>query len=119
MASYLEQGAVQAVSRGRVEVGFLPAYEVMLSMVSRPENREFVAQVAREVAGQPVEVVFATLSGQAAEVTTLAQEFEAREQAAHRQEVEHTMELPFIRDVLDTFGGEIVELRKPEPDPPS
>jgi DNA polymerase-3 subunit gamma/tau len=115
LASYLEQGAVQAVSRNRVEVGFLPAYEVMLSMVGRPENREFVAEVAREVAGHPVEVAFATIAdAPASEVTTLAQEFEAQEAAAHRQDVERTMELPFIRDVLDTFGGEIVELRKPE-----
>jgi len=118
LAAYLEQGVVRAVSRGRVEVGFLPASEVMYSMVSRPENRDFIVDVAREVAGHDVAVSFAVLAEQAAgEVTTLAQEFEAHEAETHRAEVERTMELPFIRDVLETFGGEIVELRKPDPEP--
>jgi DNA polymerase-3 subunit gamma/tau len=117
LASYLEQGSVRAVSPDRVEVGFQAAYEVMHSMVDRPENRAFVAEVAREVAGRDVEVVFVVLDDAASDapVTTLAQEFEAHEAEVQRQEVERAMELPFIRDVVDTFGGEIVELRKPEP----
>jgi hypothetical protein len=117
LASYLEQGAVRAVSADRVEVGFQAAYEVMHSMVDRPENRAFVAEVAREVAGREVAVAFVVLDDAASDapVTTLAQEFEAHEAEVQRQEVERAMELPFIRDVVDTFGGEIVELRKPEP----
>jgi DNA polymerase-3 subunit gamma/tau len=119
LAPYLEQGSVRAAARGRVEVAFQPAYEVMLDIVRRPENQAFVAQVAGEVAGRPIEVAFVRLEAAGAgPVATLAQEFEAEAAEVQRREVETAMELPFIRDALETFGGEVVELRKAEPERP-
>jgi len=119
LASYLEQGVVRAASPGRVEVAFQAAFEVMLDIVKRPENAAFTRQVAGEVAGRPVEVAFVRLDDSGTEpVATLAQEFEAEAAAAQRREVEKAMELPFIRDALDTFGGEVVELRKPDSERP-
>ncbi|MFQ5509433.1 MAG: DNA polymerase III subunit gamma/tau [Leptospirillia bacterium] len=116
LAAYLEQGVFRSASEDRLEVGFLPAYEVMYSMVSRPENQKFIANLANEVAGREVTVVLNLISDQAEDVSTLAQEFEAEAQAEHRQEVENAMELPFVKEVLDEFGGEIVELHKPDPE---
>ena len=115
LASYLEQGVLLSMSGGRVQIGFPPAYEIMHTMVNRPDNRDFIARIASQALGHPVEVAFVTMEEADASAATLADEFEAKARETHRKEVEETMELPFIRDVLEEFGGEIVELRKPEP----
>ncbi len=114
LASYLEQGVVQNATETRVEIGFLAAYEVMHGMVSRAENVQFISRIAKEVTGRPLEVVFSVVSDRKESVTTLAQEFEEQAAADHRAEVEKTMEVPFVKDLLDEFGGEITALRKPE-----
>ena len=115
LASYLEQGAVHSATPHKVEVAFQPAYEVMLSMVNRPDNLAFITDMARRVTGREMTVAFVIAAPGSDGHTTLGEQFEAEEQARHREEVEATMELPFIRDVIDTFGGEVVELHKPEP----
>ncbi len=114
LAAYLEQGVLQSVSESAIVVAYPVAFEVMHSMVSRKENNAFITRVATEVAKRPMSVSFATVKEASENVTTLAQEFEAEKQAAHRAEVEKAMDLPFVKDVLDTFGGEVVELHKPE-----
>lgn len=114
LAAYLEQGVLQSVSGSAIVVAYPVAFEVMHSMVSRKENNAFITRVATEVAQHPMSVSFATVKEASENVTTLAQEFEAEKQAAHRAEVEKAMDLPFVKDVLDTFGGEVVELHKPE-----
>lgn len=116
LASYLEQGAVTAAGTGQIQVGYPPAYEVMFNMINREDNRAFISRVATELMGHPVQVQFVMLDQATANITTLAQEFEAQAQETHRQEVASTMELPYIQDVLTHFGGEVVELHKPNPE---
>ena len=114
LASYLEQGVVQNATDTRVEIGFLGAYEVMHGMVSRAENVQFITRIAKEVTGRKLEVVFSIVNDRKESVTTLAQEFEEQAAADHQAEVVKTMEVPFVKDLLDEFGGEITALRKPE-----
>ncbi len=117
LASYLDQGVVRDATEAGVEIGFLPAYEVMHSMVSRPDNVLFINRIGAQVTGRDFAVAFTVVGEAKNTVTTLAQEFEAKQAAEHRTDVENTMKMPFVKDLLDTFGGEIVALRKPEDDP--
>jgi hypothetical protein len=114
LASYLEQGALQQATDNMVKIGYLSAFEVIHGMVTRTENVEFIARMATEVTGRSISINFCIVEEHRENVTTLAQEFEAKEAAAHQREIEDTMQLPFVKEVLDTFGGEITELRKPD-----
>jgi DNA polymerase III subunit gamma/tau len=107
------EGARRVVVAGdEVQIEFAPDGKHLRDMLSKPESMRLLREVCCEVLGRQVGVGFAVRTPGESDDLPLTREDEARlEQKRLREFAENH---PFVQEVLKTFRGEIIEVRRVE-----
>jgi hypothetical protein len=107
------EGARRVVVEGdEVQVEFAPDGKHLRDMLSKPESMRLLREVCCDVLGRQVGVGFALRTpGESADLPLSREDEERLEQKRLREFAENH---PFVQEVLKTFRGEIIEVRRVE-----
>jgi DNA polymerase-3 subunit gamma/tau len=110
LVTALDNALSTTLESGELFVEFAPESRHFRDTLSKPENVKFIRDACREVLGQETGLRIAVKDPQA-ENAPLSPEDEAR---LEKQRLRETAESsPVVQQVLKTFRGEIVDVRRP------
>lgn len=114
LATALDAAQAAAVDDSEFYVEFAPDSRHHRDMLSRPENIRFVRDACREVTGKEIGIRI-LVKDPAADGEPLSREEEERlEKQRLRQKAENS---PIVKQMLKTFRGEIVDVRRVDGEP--
>jgi len=111
LVSALDHALTASFDNNELFIEFAPESRHFRDTLSKPENAKFIRDACREVLGTETGLRIAVKDAQAAG-EPLSAEDEAR---AERQRLRETAESdPLVQQMLKTFRGEIVDVRRPD-----
>lgn len=114
LVTALDAAQAAAVEETELYVEFAPDSRHHRDMLSRPENIKFVREACREVTGKEIGIRI-LVKDPATEGEPLSREEEERlEKQRLRRQAENS---PIVKQMLKTFRGEIVDVRRVEGEP--
>jgi DNA polymerase-3 subunit gamma/tau len=106
----LLEGAVQAaIADNELCVEFAPESRNMRDTLARSDNVKILREVCKEITGGDIGVRFIIVDPQAGETAVSKQDTERREKQSLRETAEKD---PLVQQMLRTFRGEIVDVRR-------
>jgi DNA polymerase-3 subunit gamma/tau len=106
LASYLEGGTVQEVTNEAVTLGFSGKSVFLIDLIQNDENQRIIRDTMTSLFGRPVELKLVRLE---TPVSTPSPP-DGRKKEKIRREV---LSNPIVKEALDIFGGDVVEIRDP------
>ena len=114
LVTALDAARTATVDESEIYIEFAPDSRHHRDMLSRPENIKFVRDACREVTGKEIGIRI-LVKDPAADGEPLGREEEARlEKQRLRQKAEDS---PIVKQMLKTFRGEIVDVRRVDGEP--
>ena len=111
LVTALDHALTTSLENGELFIEFAPESRHFRDTLSKPENVKFVRDACREVTGQETGLRIAVKDAQA-EGEPLSPEDEARLEKQRLREMAESS--PVVQQILKTFRGEIVDVRRPE-----
>src|SRR5688500_3676612 len=112
LVTALDHALTTTLENGELFVEYAPDSRHFRDTLSKPENIKFVRDACREVTGQETGLRI-TVKNSQAEGAALTPEDEARLEKQRLREMAESS--PVVQQMLKTFRGEIVDVRRPEP----
>src|SRR5688572_8889299 len=112
LVTALDHALTTTLENGELFVEYAPDSRHFRETLSKPENIKFVRDACREVTGQETGLRISVKDSQA-EAAALTPEEEARLEKQRLREMAESS--PVVQQMLKTFRGEIVDVRRPEP----
>ncbi|GKS56636.1 DNA polymerase III subunit gamma/tau [Nitrospira sp.] len=116
VAPFLEMGQCTGIDGNEVTIGYTPTASVARARMEKEDNLQAVRSVCESLAGQPVRVRVIELSEADATGPTMADIRVAREREEKMVLFEQMRAHPLIKQTLEAFGGEVVEVRRVVPE---
>ena len=112
LVTALDHALTTTLENAELFVEYAPDSRHFRDTLSKPENIKFVRDACREVTGQETGLRI-TVKNSQAEGAALTPEDEARLEKQRLREMAESS--PVVQQMLKTFRGEIVDVRRPEP----
>jgi DNA polymerase-3 subunit gamma/tau len=113
LGSYLEAGRVRGGGSDEVVLEYDSSHVVFGEMVSKEENRAYIARLLRDLSQRDVAFRVSASPGPAREgrPAGAAGRTPPGESSSRRQVVSEAMAHPLVKEALDVFGGEVMEVK--------
>src|SRR3990172_7109985 len=113
LGSYLEAGRVRGGGGDEVVLEYDSSHVVFGEMVSKEENRAYIARLLRDLSQRDVAFRVSASPGPAREGRPAGPGGRPapREPPSRRQVVSEGMAHPLVKEALDVFGGEVMEVK--------
>ncbi len=111
IAPFLEAGRLVGFEKAIVTIGFTKQATVARTRLEKAENLITLAKLCEEQSGHPVRIRIVELSERIKPGPTMAQERAAKEQDQRFELFERARANPTVKQALDMFGAELVEVR--------
>jgi hypothetical protein len=108
----LEAALTTTLENNELFIEFTPADRHLRETLLKPENAKLICDACREVTGQETGFRIAIKDPQAAEGEPRGAEDEARLEKQRLREMAESS--PVVQQMLKTFRGEIVDVRRPD-----
>lgn len=107
LASYLEQGKLLNSEEGSITLGYPKNAEFLVHLIQKEEHQQIIKSTIKELFGHPVKLKLDILEtkqeNRKPKVDTLKQKQAQQEVLSH----------PIVKEALNIFGGEIVDIHEP------
>jgi DNA polymerase-3 subunit gamma/tau len=115
IAPFLAQGVLTGIDGSQVTLGYPKTASLALNRVLKDDARQLVERICTEAAGQPVRLRIIELADEQAAEPSIAQTRAAKARAQKQALMERTRAHPLVKQALEVFGGELVEVRQVAP----
>jgi len=112
---FLEMGTLVTIEGNLLTIGYPKTASVALTRIQNDENLRLVTDICAELAGRPVRLRVIELADGRTTGLSLAQIRAAKERDQKQALLERTRSHPLVKQTLDVFGGELVEVRQVSP----
>jgi len=112
IAPFLERGSLVAIEGHLVTIGYPHTASTALTRIQNEENLRLVTDVCAGLAGRPVRLRVIALADGQGTGGSLAQIRAAKERDQKEALLERTRSHPLVKQTLDIFGAELVEVRQ-------
>lgn len=112
IAPFLERGSLVAIEGHLVTIGYPHTASTALTRIQNEENLRLVTDVCAGLAGRPVRLRVIALADGQGTGRSLAQIRAAKERDQKEALLERTRSHPLVKQTLDMFGAELVEVRQ-------
>ena len=112
IAPFLERGSLVAIEGHLVTIGYPHTASTALTRIQNEENLRLVTDVCAGLAGRPVRLRVIALADGQGTGRSLAQIRAAKERDQKEALLERTRSHPLVKQTLDIFGAELVEVRQ-------
>ena len=112
IAPFLERGSLVAIEGNLVTIGYPHTASTALTRIQNEENLRLVTDVCAGLAGRPVRLRVIALADGQGTGGSLAQIRAAKERDQKEALLERTRSHPLVKQTLDIFGAELVEVRQ-------
>ncbi len=112
IAPFLEMGQCLGIEGNEVTIGFAATATVARARMEAEDNLQAVRAVCEQLAGRRVRLRVVELSEGHQAGPTMAQIRAAKQQEEKMVLFERTRAHPLIRETLDAFGGDVVDVRR-------
>jgi len=112
IAPFLERGSLVAIEGNLVTIGYPHTASTALTRIQNEENLRLVTDVCAGLAGRPVRLRVIALADGQGTGRSLAQIRAAKERDQKEALLERTRSHPLVKQTLDMFGAELVEVRQ-------
>lgn len=112
IAPFLERGSLMAIEGNLVTIGYPHTASTALTRIQNEENLRLVTDVCAGLAGRPVRLRVIALADGQGTGRSLAQIRAAKERDQKEALLERTRSHPLVKQTLDIFGAELVEVRQ-------
>ncbi|MEK6525631.1 MAG: DNA polymerase III subunit gamma/tau [Nitrospirota bacterium] len=112
---FLEMGTLVTIEGNLLTIGYPKTASVALARIQNDENLRLVTDICAELAGRPVRLRVIELADGRTTGLSLAQIRAAKERDQKQALLERTRSHPLVKQTLDVFGGELVEVRQVSP----
>jgi DNA polymerase-3 subunit gamma/tau len=107
LASYLEHGTLVSFSADRIQVGYPENAIFFMELVKKEEHQQIIKTVLERLFGRPVPFSLTRLERGASPPP------KKPDPAKGKKIKQETLSNPLIREALDIFGGEVVDIQEP------
>ena len=115
IAPFLAQGVLTGIDGSQVTLGYPKTASLALNRVLKDDARQLVERICTEAAGRPVRLRVIELADEQAAVPSIAQTRAAKARDQKQALMERTRTHPLVKQALEVFGGELVEVRQVAP----
>jgi DNA polymerase-3 subunit gamma/tau len=115
IGAFLEMGSLVGIEGTSVTIGYPASASFALGRMQKDENLRLVTEICAELAGRPVRVRVVELAEGEKAGPSMAEIRAARERDQKRALLEQARSHPVVKQALDAFGGELVEVRQASP----
>ncbi len=115
LGSYLEQGNPVRMTDREVVVGFQEGGAFLIGLLEKEDSRFLIREILQEVFGKPLVLKLEAVSGKGGAAAAPAKEREQKELDQRKRMIEDVLANPVVQEVLNIFGGEVVQVKKQEP----
>ncbi len=115
IAPFLERGVFVSFENRMVTLGFPKTELSARSMIEKEDNLRVISEICRERLKEAVRVRVIELQADQNVGPSPAQRRKAQAQDSRAALLQETQAHPFVQEVLQVFGGEVVEVRKGSP----
>lgn len=112
---FLEMGRLVKVQGDEMTIGYPTTASVALDRIQKEDNLRLVAGVCAELVGRPVRLRVVELTEEHPDGLTRFQTRIAQEQEHKQALLERTRAQPLVKQTLEIFGGDVVEVRQVPP----
>ncbi|MGI8835916.1 MAG: DNA polymerase III subunit gamma/tau [Pyrinomonadaceae bacterium] len=109
LVTALEGAGRAAIAGNELFIEFAPADRHLRDTLAKSDNIKMLREVCKEITGNDLGVRFVIADGQAADAPVSKEEAERRDQQQLRAQAEKD---PVVQQMLRTFRGEIVDVRR-------
>lgn len=113
LVTALEGASRSAIEGNELSIEFAPADRHLRDTLAKSDNIKILREVCKEITGNDLGVRFVIADGQAADAPVSKEETERREKQELRERAEKD---PLVQQVLRTFRGEIVDVKRADRD---
>jgi len=113
LVTALEGASRVAIEGNELFIEFAPADKHLRDTLAKSDNMKMLREVCKEITGNDLGVRFVITDGQAADAPVSKEEAERREQQELRARAEKD---PLVQQMLRTFRGEIVDVKRMDRD---
>lgn len=113
LVTALEGAGRASIEGNELFVEFAPANRHLRDTLAKSDNIKILREVCKDVTGNDLGVRFVIADGQAADAPVSKEELERREQQEMRERAEKD---PVVQQMLRTFRGEIVDVKRVDSD---
>ena len=112
---FLAAGTLLAIEGNQATIGYPKTASIALARIQKEETLQIVSGICAELAGQPVRLrVIELMDGQTAP-PSLVQLRAAKKQSHAQSLLEQARSHPLVKQALDIFGGDVIEVRQTSP----
>jgi DNA polymerase-3 subunit gamma/tau len=103
------------IDGSQVTLGYPKTASLALNRVLKDDARQLVERICTESAGRPVRLRVIELADEQAAGPSIAQTRAAKARDQKQALMERTRTHPLVKQALEVFGGELVEVRQVAP----
>jgi len=115
IAPFLAQGVLAGIDGSQVTLGYPKPASLALNRVLKDDARRLIERICTEAAGRPVRLRIIELADEQASGPSIAQARATKERDQKQALMERTRAHPLVKQALEVFGGELVEVRQVAP----
>ncbi|MBI5411206.1 MAG: DNA polymerase III subunit gamma/tau [Nitrospirae bacterium] len=115
IAPYLAQGTLAGIEGNQITLGYPKTASIALSRMMKDETRTVIEGICSELAGRPVRLRVVELTDERTAGPSMAQSRAMKERDQKQALMERTRAHPLVKQALEVFGGELVEVRQVAP----
>ncbi|MGH7230071.1 MAG: hypothetical protein ACREJU_01765, partial [Nitrospiraceae bacterium] len=112
---FLAMGTLLAIEGRQVTIGYPRTASIAFARIQKDETLQLVTSVCSELAGESVRLRVTELTDGQPAPPSLAQLRASKKQSQQRSLLEQARSHPFVKQALEIFGGEVVEVRPTSP----
>ena len=112
IGSFLERGTLVNISDDQVTIGYSKAETVARALIEKEDNLRTLTALCTDLAGRAIRIRVVELTDSQSVGSSRAQTREAKSRSQKLVLLERTRSHPLVKQALDLFGGEVVEVRQ-------
>ena len=113
IAPFLAMGRMTSVEGDRFLVAYPPTASVAVTRIQTDDAQRAVADASVALLGRPMRLQVIELSSAQSAGPTVAQLRADKERAQKQTLLQQTKSHPLVKQAVDVFGGDVVEVRSP------
>lgn len=115
IAPFLAQGTLAGIEGNQITLGYPKTASIALNRMMKDETRTVIEGICSELAGRPVRLRVIELTDERTAGPSMAQSRAMKERDQKQALMERTRAHPLVKQALEVFGGELVEVRQVAP----
>ena len=112
IGSFLDRGVLVNIEGNLVTVGYSKADTVARAVIEKPDNLDTLTKVCERLSGGSVRIKVIELADAQPACLSRAQSRAAKAQEQKLVLLERTRSHPLVKQALDIFGGELIDVRR-------